>query len=115
VAVKTGHIYLDSADEHWRAVDIGSDGWRVIGNPPVRFRRSAGMLPLPVPDRGGSIEALPAIYQGLIDPVLPTRAPFLEVLKNVAINAQRDKLSGVRERGSFWSGFCRGLVRCSTL
>jgi len=53
-----GHIYLDLADEHWRVVDIGADGWRVIGSPPVRFRRPAGMLPLPIPERGGSIEAL---------------------------------------------------------
>jgi hypothetical protein len=53
-----GHIYLDLADEHWRAVDIGPDGWRVIGCPPVRFRRRAGMLPLPVPQQGGSIESL---------------------------------------------------------
>src|SRR5207244_7304240 len=34
------------------------DGWRVLGCPPVRFRRAPGMLPLPVPERGGSIEAL---------------------------------------------------------
>src|SRR6516162_618657 len=53
-----GHIYLDLADEHWRAVDIGPDGWRVIGSPTVRFRRPAGMLPLPVPERGCSIETL---------------------------------------------------------
>jgi hypothetical protein len=53
-----GHIYLDLADECWRAVEIGPDGWRVIGAPPVRFRRAAGMLPLPLPQRGGSIEEL---------------------------------------------------------
>src|SRR5215467_6432895 len=58
IAEHAGHIYLDLADEHWRAVDIGPDGWRVIGCPPVRFRRPAGMLPLPVPQQGGSIEAL---------------------------------------------------------
>jgi hypothetical protein len=58
IAEQAGHIYLDLADEHWRVVDIGPDGWRVIGSPPVRFRRPAGMLPLPVPERGGSIEAL---------------------------------------------------------
>ena len=57
-AEHAGHIYLDLADEHWRAVDIGPDGWRVIECPPVRFRRPAGMLPLPVPERGGSIETL---------------------------------------------------------
>jgi hypothetical protein len=58
VAAHAGHIYLDLADEDWRAVEIGPGGWRVIGSPPVRFRRSAGMLPLPVPQPGGSIEAL---------------------------------------------------------
>src|SRR5262249_48649336 len=58
IAEHAGHIYLDLADEQWRAVDIGPDGWRVIGCPPVRFRRPAGMLPLPVPQQGGSIEAL---------------------------------------------------------
>jgi hypothetical protein len=53
-----GRIYLDLADEHWRAVEIGPDGWRVNKSPPVRFRRPAGMLPLPLPEHGGSIEAL---------------------------------------------------------
>jgi hypothetical protein len=58
VAEYAGHIYLDLADEHWRAVEIGPGGWRVIGSPPVRFRRSVGMLPIPMPEKGGSIEAL---------------------------------------------------------
>jgi len=54
IAEQAGHIYLDLADEHWRAVDIGPDGWGVIGCPPVRFRRPAGMLPLP-PSRAGRL------------------------------------------------------------
>src|SRR5271165_5866407 len=58
IAEHAGWLYLDLADEHWRAVAIGPDGWRVLGCPPVRFRRSPGMLPLPVPEPGGSIEAL---------------------------------------------------------
>src|SRR5207247_2615191 len=58
IAEHAGHIYLDLADDEWRAVDVGPDGWRVIGCPPVRFRRPAGMLSLPVPEPGGSIEAL---------------------------------------------------------
>src|SRR6266550_2031503 len=57
-AEHAGHIYLDLADEQWRAVDVGPDGWRVIGCPPVRFRQPSGMLPLPVPQQGGSIGAL---------------------------------------------------------
>ena len=58
IAEHAGRIYLDLADEDWRAVDIGPDGWRVIGSPPVQFRRAAGMLPLLAPERGGSIETL---------------------------------------------------------
>jgi hypothetical protein len=53
-----GRIYLDLADKEWRAVEITPDGWRVIGSPPVRFKRAAGMSPLPVPQRGGSIDVL---------------------------------------------------------
>ena len=49
LAEHAGHIYLDLADECWRAVEIGPDGWRVIGSPPVRFRRAAGMLPCQCP------------------------------------------------------------------
>ncbi len=40
------------------AVEIDTTGWRVIDNPPVRFRRAAGMKPLPMPAPGGSIEML---------------------------------------------------------
>jgi hypothetical protein len=58
VAEQAGHIFLDLADDHWRAIEIGSDGWRVNGCPPVRFRRPAGLLPIPLPQRGGSLEQL---------------------------------------------------------
>jgi hypothetical protein len=58
LAEHEGHVYLDLADECWRAIEIGPEGWRVTGSPPVRFRRAAGMLRLPMPQAGGSIEAL---------------------------------------------------------
>ena len=53
-----GRLYLDLGDETWRAVEIDATGWRVIDNPPVRFRRTPGMKPLPIPEKGGSIEVL---------------------------------------------------------
>ena len=53
-----GSLYLDLGDEAWRAIEITMTGWRVVENPPVRFRRAAGMQPLPVPAPGGSIETL---------------------------------------------------------
>jgi len=58
VAEKNGRIYLDLADEIWSAVEVGPDGWEVVANPPVRFRRTRGMLPLPRPVKGGNIEDL---------------------------------------------------------
>jgi hypothetical protein len=39
-------------------VEIDADGWRIVDKPPVRFRRAAGMLPLPKPMPGGSINTL---------------------------------------------------------
>src|SRR5262244_2025134 len=53
-----GRIYLDLCDENWRAVEIDTTGWRVIDNPPVRFRRAAGMQSLPMPVSGGSVDTL---------------------------------------------------------
>ena len=53
-----GKLYLDLCDETWRAVEIDDRGWRVIDNPPVHFRRAAGMKPLPIPVPGGSVEIL---------------------------------------------------------
>jgi hypothetical protein len=51
-------LYLDLADAEWRVVEIDADGWRIISDPPVRFRRAAGMLPLPAPARGGWLAEL---------------------------------------------------------
>jgi hypothetical protein len=58
IAGEDGKVYLDLGDESWQAVEIDATGWRVINNPPVRFRRAAGMQALPMPEPGGSIEAL---------------------------------------------------------
>jgi hypothetical protein len=44
-------IYLDLADEKWRVIEIDAQGWRLIDDPPARFLRRHGMLPLPVPVR----------------------------------------------------------------
>src|SRR5205823_1146413 len=74
LAEHAGHIYLDLGDECWRAVEIGPSGWRIIGSPPVRFRRAAGMLPLPLPQVGGSIEELASFLN------LPSRNDFVLVV-----------------------------------
>jgi hypothetical protein len=51
-------LYLDLGDAQWRAVEVNATGWRVISDPPVRFRRTSGMRPLPAPETGGSIQDL---------------------------------------------------------
>jgi hypothetical protein len=53
-----GRLYLDLGDEAWRAIEIDATGWRIVDNPPVRFRRASGMKAMPIPARGGSIETL---------------------------------------------------------
>ena len=64
--LENGTIYVDLCDDAWRAVEIDADGWRIVDEPPLRFRRTPGMLPLPVPVRGGSIEDLrPFLNVGL--------------------------------------------------
>lgn len=55
IAEHAGCIYLDLADERRHAARIdteereGGRGWEVIPDPPVRFVRPPGMLPLPLP------------------------------------------------------------------
>jgi len=58
VAADGNVLYIDLANSDWQAIEIDATGWRVISRPPVRFRRAAGMLALPRPERGGSVEAL---------------------------------------------------------
>jgi len=53
-----GRIYIDLGTDDWSAVEIDESGWRIDAEPPVRFRRSRGMQPLPVPEEGGSLEGL---------------------------------------------------------
>jgi hypothetical protein len=58
VAERDGAIYLDLADADWRVVKITAEGWRVVTDSPVKFRRTRGMLPIPSPAAGGSLDDL---------------------------------------------------------
>jgi hypothetical protein len=53
-------IFLDLGDQDWTVVRITAQGWDLlpVGVQPVKFRRAKGMLALPVPTRGGSVDAL---------------------------------------------------------
>ncbi len=50
--------YIDLGDSSGQAVRICAREWSVVDRPPVHFRRPAGLLSLPFPTRGGSIELL---------------------------------------------------------
>ena len=51
-------IYVDLGSDTWNVVEVTAAGWRVADSCPVRFRRSRGMSPLPMPEREGSIDEL---------------------------------------------------------
>jgi hypothetical protein len=51
-------IYIDLCNDAWEAIRVTSAGWHVVTSPPVRFRRTDGMLSLPIPERGGRVETL---------------------------------------------------------
>jgi hypothetical protein len=74
VAEQDGQIYLDLADQQWRAIEVSPKGWRVVRFPPVRFRRTAGMLPLPVPETFGAVDELAGFLN------LQTRNDFVLVV-----------------------------------
>ena len=99
-------LYVDLADDSWRAVEIDGAGWRIVGKPPVRFRRAAGMGPLPVPIPGGSVDMLRPFLNVDDDDFVLAVAWALAVLRHrgpypVLV------LSG--EQGSAKSTFCRVL------
>ncbi len=52
-----GAFYVDLTNEFWQVVEI-TDGWRVLDDYPVKFRRTSGMLPLPYPAQGNLRELL---------------------------------------------------------
>jgi hypothetical protein len=58
IAHHGGKVYLDLANEAHECVEIDAEDWRILSEPPVYFRRTAGMLPLPTPVRGGELDTL---------------------------------------------------------
>jgi hypothetical protein len=58
VAARGEAIYIDLGDASHHAVEVDATGWRIVPEPPVRFRRSPTMQPLPSPSRDGSLDRL---------------------------------------------------------
>jgi hypothetical protein len=51
-------IYLDLCNEAWQVIEISGEGWKVLSESPIRFRRARGMKALPIPQRDGAISEL---------------------------------------------------------
>jgi len=58
IAGHDSDIYIDLCNASWESIRVTAAGWSIVADPPVRFRRTRGMLSLVYPERGGTIEAL---------------------------------------------------------
>lgn len=55
LAAKSDCIWLDLCDEEWQIVKISAEGWEIVSDAPIKFRRTRGMRALPTPITGDSI------------------------------------------------------------
>lgn len=58
VAEYQNKIYIDLCNGEREVIEISADGWKVISDAPVFFRRTKGERPLPRPVAGGSLNTL---------------------------------------------------------
>ena len=50
--------FIDLGDATGAAVKIGADGWSIVTEPSIHFKRPSGQMPLIMPSQDGSIELL---------------------------------------------------------
>lgn len=53
VAPAEDGFWIDMADDKWRAIKVDAQGWRIVDDPPILFRRYSHQLPLSKPKAGG--------------------------------------------------------------
>lgn len=58
VAEYEGQVFIDLGGPDFAVLEVSPEGWRVIQKAPVYFVRPPGLLPLPVPERGASLDVL---------------------------------------------------------
>lgn len=59
IAKTEAGYWLDLCNDAWQCVQVTATGWAVVaGEAAPLFTRSASMRPLPVPERGGTLDAL---------------------------------------------------------
>ena len=108
VARLTDRIYIDLCDDRWRAIEVTREGWRVVEDHPVKFRRNRNAAPLVIPVHQGNTD--------LIHPFLATDEDNVPLIKGFVLCA----LAGVSpfpimgvsgEQGSVKSTLCRVIKR----
>jgi hypothetical protein len=58
LAKHEGSVYLNLADEAGTVVVVDATGWRICDTSPVHFLTTPNVLPLPKPERGGTLAEL---------------------------------------------------------
>lgn len=58
VARTEDNIWYDLTNEKWQAIKVTSEGWDVVDNPPILFRRLKSSAPQVLPQKGGDIKQL---------------------------------------------------------
>ncbi len=53
-----GALWFDLADKEWRAIKVTKDGWEVVKDPPILFKRFPHQALLPTPEEGGDLREL---------------------------------------------------------
>lgn len=53
-----GTIYYDLCDKEWTAIKVTAEGWEIIQEPPIIFKRYKHQLPQVVPSKQGYLKAL---------------------------------------------------------
>lgn len=54
VAPAENGIWIDMADDKWRAIRVTANGWNIVDDPPILFRRYSHQKPLAEPKAGGN-------------------------------------------------------------
>ncbi len=58
IAEHSGEIYIDLGDADWQAAKVTPEGWSIVSDLPVRFRRNKKMRQLPIPTKDGKVSDL---------------------------------------------------------
>ncbi len=76
-----GTIYLDVGDTDWRCIEVTASGWRMISDPPVKFRRSNYVEAFPEPVRGGDLAVMRPVLSTDDSNWVKFQAAMLDALK----------------------------------